>query len=317
MQPTADLDLLVIGAGRSGLLAALQHRAAHPEARLLVVDGLPQPGGRIRTQRSQGFLCEHGTFAFHRDEIDPLLQLLPQPPTPIAATTLHGFVWLGHSLQRAELAGAAWSFRSGNEELVQACRRELAGCLQLGRAVCSLEPEAEGYRATLSGEAGTTLQARNVKLCIPTTAAARLCGRLDPALASAASGCTTETRAFLFLGGPKRDAATPEGYGILPADGLPTRIAEALHCSLAFPGRAMAGQLLVRLEVLASSAGAEADAAAAVAELQQWTGVQASFPFRRWSPFAHEVRDAAWVECRTRLQGLAARAPGLLLADEP
>jgi protoporphyrinogen oxidase len=317
MQPTTDLDLLVVGAGRSGLLAALQHRAAQPDARLLVVDGQPHPGGRIRTQRSQGFLCEHGTFAFQRDEINPLLQLLPQPPTPIAATTLHGFVWQGHSLQRADLTYVPWSFRSGNEELVQACRRELAACLQLGRAVCRLEPEAEGYRATLSGEASTTLRARNVKLCIPTPAAARLCGSLDPALASAASGCTSEPRAFLFLGCPQRDAATLGGYGILPADGSATRIAEVLHCSLAFPGRAMTGQLLVRLEVLATLAGAEADAAAAVAELQQWTGVHGTFPFRRWSPFAHEVRDAAWVECRTRLQGLAARAPGLLLPDEP
>lgn len=316
MQPTTDLDLLVVGAGRSGLLAALRHRAAHPAARLLVVDALPQPGGRIRTQRSQGFLCEHGPVAFQRAEIDPLLQLLPQPPAPIAAATQHGFVWRGDSLQRVELADAAWSFRSGNEELVQACRRELSTCLQLGRAVCRLEPTARGFRATLSGEASTTLHTQNVQLCIPATAAARLCSDLDPALASAVAGCTTEPRAFLFLGGPKRDAATLEGYGILPAEGLPSRIAEVLHCSLAFPGRAMAGQLLIRLELLASAAGAEADAAAAVAELQQWTGIRATFPFRRWSPFSHEVRDAAWVECRTRLQGLAARAAGLLLADD-
>ncbi|MFO0279249.1 MAG: NAD(P)-binding protein, partial [Planctomycetota bacterium] len=58
-----DFDALVLGAGGRGLAAALRLRAAAAAStavppRLLVVDAAPAPGGSIRTQRTNGYVCE-------------------------------------------------------------------------------------------------------------------------------------------------------------------------------------------------------------------------------------------------------------------
>ena len=76
-------ERIVAGAGRRGLTAALRCRREQPSASLLVVEGAPWPGGSLRTQRTNGYVCELGAFAFAAQELAPLLALLPRAPTPL------------------------------------------------------------------------------------------------------------------------------------------------------------------------------------------------------------------------------------------
>lgn len=312
--PSPPFDQLVVGAGSRGLLAVLTARRADPDAAVVVLEALPQPGGSTRTQRSNGFGCELGAFAYGREELAPLLELLAQPPVPIEAlaSARTGWSWDGTALAPVEVTAVPWSFRSGNEELAQACRRELGPALRLGRAAVAVRALAEGFEVDLAGEVPTTLHARKLHLNTPTDVAARLLGALDPGLV-AAERIRREPRGFVFLGGYQRDLPELTGYGVLPVEGADHLLAEAIFCSHVFPGRALPGQLLVRLEVHGPALDGD-DAAvlqAALTELRRWTGCGDRFGFTKVHRFTEEAGDGALVECRTRLRGLAARVPGL------
>lgn len=314
--PASDrpIDRLVVGAGSRGLFAALAARRATPNAHVVVVEALPQPGGSLRTQRSNGFACELGAFAYAREELDPLLELLAQAPIPLEALASGrtGWSWDGTALAPVEVAATPWSFRSGNEELAQACRRELGPALRLGRAVVAVRAQVGGFEVDLAGEVPTTLHTRELHLCTPTDVAARLLGALDPGFV-AAERIRREPRAFVFFGGYQRDLPALTGYGVLPVAGEDHVLAEAIFCSHVFPGRALPGQLLVRLEVHGTTLDGD-DAAvlqAALAELRRWTGCGDRFGFTKVHRFTEEVGDGALVECRARLRGLTARVPGL------
>jgi oxygen-dependent protoporphyrinogen oxidase len=54
----------VVGGGIAGLAAALAVRRRMPEARLTVLEAAPRPGGNIRSERADGYLCEWGPNGF-------------------------------------------------------------------------------------------------------------------------------------------------------------------------------------------------------------------------------------------------------------
>ncbi len=310
-------DVLVLGAGLRGLVAALRVQREQPGARLLVVDVLPQPGGSIRTQRSNGFLCELGPFGFARHEISPVLECLHQPPPLVAAlASAHkGSLFTGKELQPIPVDPMPVSFRTGNEELVQACRRELGPTLRLGRAATAIEPAPHGFVVTLGGEVPTPVVARRLVLALPDPVAGSLLLRFDPALADTAGRVRTEPHAFAFFGGTASEAPELRGYGVVPADDLDTPLAEAIFCAQVFPDRALPGRFLVRCEANGALVGGnDTDVLAVVAaELQRWTGLRAHLGFTKLHRFSVEVADGSLVECRVRLRGLATRVPGLTI----
>lgn len=312
------LDLLVVGAGLRGLRRALAARQAGTRL-LAVVERQAWPGGAIRTLRSNGFACELGPFAFARTEVDDVLALLPQPPAMVAGgrDADHGWEFTGTGLHRTAVDPAPWSFATGTEELPQACRRVLGSDLRLGRAAHMLRPTADGFAIELDGEVAATLRTRAVTLALPVDAAAALTSGLDLALASAAARLRTEPRAFVFLGGHQSDFPELTGYGFVPAEGLESPLTEAIVCTNVFPNRALPGRVLVRCEVAGPALAGDDGAvlAAAERELRRWTGCRGAFGFTKLHRFAVEVVDGAWVECRSRLQGIAARTPGLVLAS--
>lgn len=55
---TAKYDLVIIGAGNSGLSTALLWQKTHPEDRIVIIDKEPRPGGFIKTFTRQGFVFE-------------------------------------------------------------------------------------------------------------------------------------------------------------------------------------------------------------------------------------------------------------------
>jgi protoporphyrinogen oxidase len=314
---TEQYDRVVVGAGLTGLQAALAAQRAAPGAPLLVVDAAPQPGGGVATQRSNGFVCELGPFAFTRDELVPLLELLVAPPPllPAQPAAAFGAVFRAGALERIPVDPEPVACRTGNEELVQACRRQLGAALRLGRAVTAVTPRAAGWTLELGGEVPATAHAAQLLLAVPVAVAAQLLAGLEPALASAAASLQTEPAAFVFLGGLTADHGEVSGYGVLPAEGEPSAVAEAIFCTEAFAQRALPGRCLVRCELTGPAAVGDDSAlvATATAELVRWTGVSGPWPFTKVHRFTRPVVDAAHAECRARLLGLAARAPGLVV----
>lgn len=312
-------DHVVLGAGLRGLGAALQARRDHPSAVLLVVDQAPRAGGQVQTQRSNGFVCELGPFAFAADELAPRLGLLSQPPRPAAPlpTGHHGSVFDGNGLVAVAVDPVPTSFASGAEELVQAMRRELGPALRLGRAATALHPVPGGWQVTLGGERPSQLTTEHLTLALPAGAAARLLSTFDRALAAGAGRLAEPTRAFVFFGGHGGDAPELRGYGIVPAASVATPCTEVIFCTKVFAQRALPGRFLARMELTGPiAAGTDADLiAAAGAELRRWTGTRAPLPFTKVHRFLGQADPAAEVECRSRLAAVAERLRGLTLAS--
>ena len=315
--PDNDFDALVLGAGGRGLAAALGLMPAVGPGRLLVVDVAPAPGGAIRTQRTNGYVCELGPFAFAAADLAPLLALLPQAPRPLPCLPPARTGWLCTPAGNlpAQVDPEPLTFRTGNEELPQACRRALGQALRLGRAVTAVAPRSDGgFRVTLGGEAPTELAARALHVALPAAVAGALLGGFDPALADVANRIAASPGAFAFLGGDARPADASFGYGILAADDLPGPVREAIACSQVFAGRALPGRCLWRVE-LAGPAAADPDdeAVLALAEraLAEWTGVPSAFGLRKLHRFPAPVADGALVEAEARLRELGRRVPGL------
>ncbi|MFN7587581.1 MAG: FAD-dependent oxidoreductase [Planctomycetota bacterium] len=308
-------DVLVLGAGLRGLRAALATRRTTPTTQLLVVDRAPQPGGSVRTVRTNGFVCEHGPIGFWRDELDATLSLLQHAPTPLAAlpTARSGFVFDGER-RPIDVTELPWSFRTGNEELVQACRRELGSTLRLGRAVTAITAATgDGFRVALAGDPPGEVRAHELVVALPLDTTARLLGAFDPALPDVATRLRQEARALVWLGTDAAAMPEAQGYGLVPAADFASPLLEVVFCTQVFAGRALPGRALVRCEVSLPD-GADEAAAIAIAEreLRHWTGTQATFGLQKATPFVHlHEDDAAAIECRARLRDLAVRVPGL------
>ena len=310
-------DEVVVGAGLRGLETALRARRERPAASLLLVEAEPRPGGDVQTQRSNGFVCELGPFAFARAEVEPLLALLQNQPrvVDLLPAAWRGSLFDGTGRREVAVEPRPISFASGNEELVQACRRELSAAVRLGRKVAAVRPSGTGWDIELGGEVPTHMACGRLTLAVPAAAAAVLLGGLDRALPACAERLATEPRAFVFLGGNDGEAPELRGYGVVPAEGLASALAEAIFCTQAFAARALPGRFLVRCELLGEALAADDGAAiaAAEAELRRWTGTNARFGFTKLHRFAADAEDGARVECRVRLQGVAQRAPGLTI----
>jgi protoporphyrinogen oxidase len=311
-------DHVVLGAGLRGLRAALQARRTQPAASLLLVDAAPRAGGRVQTQRSNGFVCELGPFAFSPDELAPHLAALAQPPRLVEALdpARRGHHFDGTQLVPVDLEAPPRSFATGNEELVQAYRRELGTTLRLGRAATALQPTADGLLVTLGGEVPTRIATTRLTLAVPLAVAARLLAPFDHELPACAERIGDEPRAFVFFGGHGSDAPELRGYGIVPAATVDTPCAELVFCTQVFAQRALPGRFLVRAELAGDALAADdaALAATAEAELRRWTGTAAPMPFTKVHRFAAAVEHAADVECRVRLRAIAGRLDALRIA---
>lgn len=314
---TNSFDTIVIGGGLGGMTAALRMRRERPDARIVVVEADPSPGGAVRTVRSNGFVCELGPFAFTSEELAPLLAALQHPPRIVTATAGLQGAWFDGARQHAiAVDPLPMSFATGGEEVVQACRRELGEALRLGRAVTRVRWEREQFVLTLGGEVETTIEARELVLAIDAAHAAPLLGAFDPMLPEIGQHVGREQRALVFLGGLAKEAPELRGYGMLAADELEGPVQEVIFCTEVFANRALRDRCLVRVELLLSATEARlpedaALEAIATAELRRWTGTQATFPFCKVHRFASPVIGGAFTECRVRIVDLTRRVPGL------
>ncbi|MEZ6038006.1 MAG: NAD(P)-binding protein [Planctomycetota bacterium] len=317
---TTNLDAIVIGGGLAGLAAGLRLRRQRPDARIAVLEARPEPGGEVRTVRSNGFVCELGPFAFARDEVQPVLDLLARPPRVVAAADdLEGAWFDGEQLHHIAVEPAPVSFATGCEELVQACRRELGDSLRLGRAVTKVLPiDADGgvggvgFDVTLGGEVPTTVRANELVVAVDTADAAQLLFAFDPMLPEVGQHIGREARAMVFLGGLAAEAPELRGYGVLAGDDVPGPAREAIFCNEVFPNRALRDRCLARVELHCDREPDDATCEALAEQaLRRWTGTAAAFGFRKVHRFTTPQRGGAYAECRARIAELTRRVPGL------
>lgn len=82
-----ESDVVVIGAGLSGLLVAHRIISQNPDCSVTLIEAGPRCGGKVQTDREDGFLSEWGPECFHIPLNDPDFQWLYQslPLEPITA----------------------------------------------------------------------------------------------------------------------------------------------------------------------------------------------------------------------------------------
>lgn len=316
----SEFDLIVVGAGLRGLHTTLRTRAHNPDARILLVEREAWPGNDVRTQRTNGFVCEIGPMAFTQDELQPHLQLLQKPPRTITSNPEASTGWLfdGESLRALRVEPQPISFASGCEDLVQAYRRDLDGCLRLGRAVTQLQANPEGgFVLTLGGEVPSELHSKEVVLAVATMDAARLLGHLEPDLASLSEQGAKNERAFVWFGGLTKDAPELRGYGVLPHPEIDTSLAEVIICTNVFPRRAMPDRFLVRCETAMAELPERDEELCRVVEqeVRKWTRTEAAFGFDKVHRFYEPASDGTQAECMARVNEIVDRVPGLSLAQ--
>ncbi len=329
MPTPSPIDRLVVGANFDGLACALD--AARAGESVLLVDEAPRPGGRIRTQRTEGFVCEYGPFALPRKDWDGYAARLRRPPAAIAlqpgATT--GFYWNGRELLQAPVGGDPVSGAGGLEDLVIAFRREVDDAaldadgarepvLQLSREVTALAPGEDGSLfATLGGESPRTVIARGVDLFVPLDRAARLLAPLDPALPDLCSRFDREPEAVCFVGysNSAKVAAATGSYGIVLAEMLTQDAApdaeldgieEVVFCSSAYPRRAQTGKALIRVAFGGTAAAIDDEVLLDQTRraLHRMTGLEDQPIFFRCHRGTRLVRNTVDLECRVRVRAL-------------
>lgn len=312
-------DVIVIGGGLRGMRAALRTVAERPNANVLCVEADAQPGDDVRSQRSNGFVCELGPFAFTREEIDGWLEPLVAQPRVVAAMESGSTGWMFDGKERKPLRVEPMpcSFPTGCEDVVQAYRRQLGETLRLGRRVTRITPRDEGgFALLLDGEVPTELTAAEVQLAISPVEACRLLDPFEPELAQVAERTTEEQRAFVWLGGVEYQAPELTGYGMLPHPSLRAALSEVIFCTQVFPNRAMPDRVLVRAEPALDELPDDDEELVRIveAELRSWTGTEAPFGFTKVHRFTTVAPDGDATECRTRVAEIARRVPGLSLA---
>ena len=310
-EPMEAADLLVVGAGLGGLqLAAKALRDG--TSGVLLVERAPRVGGSVRTQRSEGFVCELGRPYLPQGEFEALAACLAAPPraVPLAEAARSGQVLRAGSLEPAEVTEPLVSCRGGLEDLLVAFHRELAPHLRLGREVTALEPTGDGLVAHLGGEQAAPVRARRAALALPLAECARLLAPADARVGIARERTLQVAVARVHLGWWTSELAqVPAGHGIAVEDGAGEGVREVLWCSNQFSGRSIPGRFLARIEVAGELA--QQDDAALEATVRGFLaargGIERQPVFRRVHRTTEPRRNSALAELAVRVREAAAR----------
>ena len=147
----------------------------------------------------------------------------------------------------ARLRGSPFaSLTGGMEQLVDALRARLAGCLQLGAVVTSIVPAAGGYRVHRRNGPDVPAAAA-VVVTTPSAAAAELVSAANRPLSALLAGAEAASSAIVTLGYREPGAALPlPGSGFLVPRDEDSRLLACTWSSAKWEGRAPAGGILLR-----------------------------------------------------------------------
>ena len=95
-----DSDLLIVGGGPAGLATAFWKQRQSPELRIRVLEASDHPGGWLRSEHRQGYLCEHGPQAIRPTEgFHQLVAALGIEDQVVGASASASTRWLGRGGQ--------------------------------------------------------------------------------------------------------------------------------------------------------------------------------------------------------------------------
>jgi oxygen-dependent protoporphyrinogen oxidase len=91
-----DSDLLIVGGGPAGLAAAFWKQRQSPGLRIRVLEASDHPGGWLRSEHREGYLCEHGPQSIRpTEEFTKLVAALGIEDQIVDASALAATRWLG------------------------------------------------------------------------------------------------------------------------------------------------------------------------------------------------------------------------------
>jgi oxygen-dependent protoporphyrinogen oxidase len=259
-------DVVVIGGGIAGLCAA--YGLSVRDAGVTLIEASSRLGGQIETERTGGFVIEHGAEGFVARSravpelcrelgiADSLISQLTkdtlvlrgeglEPLAPGEAASLLGF-----QVESADMGQGILTLRAGMGHLVDVLCDRLNGRVEFRRRVRAMELNHTGSSWCVSLEDGEMVTADAVVVAVPRRPASRLLTRI----AGDAVRAVTETRAvssvtvsLAYRAGTVQD--TLEGTGFVVSgmrdDGVGLRA--CTFCTSKFPQRAPAGWVLLRL----------------------------------------------------------------------
>jgi oxygen-dependent protoporphyrinogen oxidase len=328
--------IAVIGAGLAGLVVAFRRAAAGD--RVLVVEASPRPGGQLHTERTAGFVVEHGAegFVAGSEAVRALAVDLGIDEDLVGQLVTRSYAFdgrvlaelrpgeagelLGFQVPRREFGKGIGSFRKGMGELTEALVRALDGKadVRLGTSVPRVAVAGKSLR--LEHEAGGADEADAV---VVATSAASVSTLLEPAFGSPArelGRAETLSSVTVSLAYARVDVDHPlDGTGFVVAESAQDDGFRAVtFVSSKLPARAPADKALLRVFFRPSPADALSDddwAARAERALRRALPLRGNFErawVSRW-PNALPVFDDAHRE-RVRALEAALNPQKILLA---
>ncbi len=253
----------IVGGGLAGCIVAFRRAAAGD--RVTLVEAAPRIGGQLWTERTSGFVVEHGAEGFiARSEAVPALADALGIAGDLVGQETHrsfGFdgaalrelapgeaaAFLGFQVPRDELGKGIRTFRLGMAQLTETLARALASDervdVRTSAAAVSLERAAGGLRLALAG--GAEIDADVVVLATHAAGAAALLG--EPA--RALRGAETLSSVTVSLAYPRAAIEHPlDGTGFVVAAGHQAHGFRACTFTTSkFADRAPAGHVALRL----------------------------------------------------------------------
>lgn len=289
-------EIIVIGAGISGLSAAWQLRQLGIETTLIEVR--PRLGGSIHTVRAGGCIFDGPDFAFEKTGAWPFLEALGLPEAD-------ALLPLGRYR-----TGEMVAFREGTGVLVERLAAAAGAHTMMRMAVSSLGMLDDGHVA-ICLENGVMLEAQAVVIAAPARYAERMLRAIDgqAALALADFRYDPLLRVSVALAG--QDAPPALLHELAQAArtaGMALVSAEAFNAEM-LPGRVPPGEVMLRLRVRLAEGQPAQDAADAALALLGGRPVLAQSvvywaeadPLDRYLPEHSAVMDAIEARLPARL----------------
>ena len=148
----------------------------------------------------------------------------------------------------AQLRGSPFAtLEGGVQQLVDALRERLDGCLEVSAPVSSIVPDAGGYRVHLRCGEREPLSVAAVAVTTPAATAANLVRTANPGLAELLAGAEAASSAIVTLGYRDPRVALPlAGSGFVVPRDENSRLLACSWSSAKWAGRAPAGGVLLR-----------------------------------------------------------------------
>jgi protoporphyrinogen oxidase len=255
------VKVLVVGAGIAGLAAAWE-LTREGGCDVTVLESERRAGGVIVTEQVEGCIVEGGPDGFlaGEPELPALAQELGIGDRLVSQQARGTALWNGKELVRldegraaallgidatkAEVAAGFRSFAGGMADPVAALAQRLAGTLRFAQGVAGLVRHGKGWRVAITG--GSAQEADAVVLALPAYTAGRLLEAVGVTHGRVLAGVVYVPSITLSLAYRVTQITKPlDGAGFVVES--PEQIRACTYASSKFPGRAPAGDVLLRV----------------------------------------------------------------------